>query len=84
VRLWDATLATLDKAGTTATIPPGGAWFIISAASGASRSMLTATNETTIVLREELGGWTSSAYSIARRLPDGDRWSLVVAPARWQ
>jgi hypothetical protein len=84
VRLWDATPAALDKAGTTATIPPGGAWFVVSAASGDSRSTITATNETAIVLREEPGGWTSSAFSIARRLPDGDRWSLLVAPAGWR
>lgn len=84
VRLWDATPATLDEAGTTATVPPGGAWFVVSAASGDSRSMITATNETAIVLREEPGGWTSAAFSIARRLPDGDRWSLIVAPAEWR
>ncbi len=84
VRLWDATPAALDKTGTTATIPPGGAWFVVSAASGDSRAMITATNETAIVLREQLGGWSSGAFSIARRLPDGDRWSLVVAPAGWR
>jgi hypothetical protein len=84
VRLWDATPATVDEAGTTVTVPPGGAWFVVSAASGASRSTITASNETAIVLREERGGWTSSAFSIARRLPDGDRWSLVVQPARWK
>lgn len=84
VRLWDAAPATVDEAGTTATIPPGGAWFVVSAASGGSRSMITATNETAIMLREQPGGWTSSAFAIARRLPVGERWSLVVAPGMWQ
>ena len=33
-RLWDATRTQLDPTGTTATIPPGAAWFVIGAASG--------------------------------------------------
>ena len=84
VRLWDATQAALDREGTMATIPPGGAWFVISATASEARGVLSATNETTIVLREEAGGWTSSAFTIAHRDPLGGRWALIVMPARWE
>jgi hypothetical protein len=41
VRLWDATRALLDEAGTTAVIPPDGAWFVVSAASGDLRGVVS-------------------------------------------
>jgi hypothetical protein len=82
VRLWDSTRAVLR--GNTATIPPGGAWFVVSAASGAVRGVVSATNETAIVLREADGGWSSSAFTIAKRDAAGERWALVVMPARWE
>lgn len=84
VRLWDGTRAQLDRSGTTATIPPGGAWFVVGAASGEMRGVVTATNETAIVLHEEDGAWTSSAFTLARRDAAGERWALAVMPATWQ
>jgi hypothetical protein len=84
VRLWDATRAQLDPSGTTATIPPGGAWFVVGAASGEMRGVVSATNETAIVLHEEGGEWTSSAFTLARRDAAGERWALAVMPATWQ
>lgn len=84
VRLWDATRASLDEAGTTAVIPPGGAWFVVSAASGELHGVVSATNETAIVLHEEEAGWASSAFTIAKRDAAGDRWALAVMPAAWQ
>jgi hypothetical protein len=82
VRLWDSTRAVLR--GNTATIPPGGAWFVVSATSGEARGVVSATNETAIVLREEDGGWSSSAFTIARRDTAGERWALVIMPAAWE
>ncbi len=84
VRLWDGTRAILDGVGTTATIPPGGAWFVVNAASGESRGVVSATNETAIVLHREGGGWSSSAFMIAHRDAAGERWALAIMPARWQ
>ncbi len=82
VRLWDSTRAVIR--GNTATIPPGGALFVVSAASGEARGVVSATNETAIVLRQEDGGWSSSAFSIAKRDAAGERWALVIMPARWE
>lgn len=84
VRLWDATRARLDEAGTTVVIPPGGAWFVVSAAAGDLRGVVSATNETAIVMHEGETGWTSSGFTIAKRDAAGERWALAVMPATWQ
>jgi hypothetical protein len=52
------------------------------AALGESR-VRVATNATPIVLVKEAEGWRSSAFSIDYPYTD-ERWSLVIAPARWK
>lgn len=84
VRLWDSTPGVLDPTRTTFTIPPERAWFAVGAALGEVRGVVSATNETEIVIRSDPDGWSSSAFTISHRDGNGQRWSLVITPARWQ
>ncbi|MCX4243613.1 hypothetical protein [Paraliomyxa miuraensis] len=83
VRLWDSTPAVLDEEGMTLEIPPGAAWFAVSAESGGIPGVVNATNETALVVTKTPEGWASSALTIGHE--DGlGHWTLVVAPAQWQ
>ncbi|MCX4242078.1 hypothetical protein [Paraliomyxa miuraensis] len=83
VRLWDSTPAVLDEEAQTLTIPPGGAWFAVSAASDGVPGVVNATNETALVLTKTLNGWISSTLTIGHE--DGlGHWTLMVTPAQWQ
>lgn len=83
VRLWDATPAALDPEAQTVTVPPGGAWFAVSAASEGMPGVVNATNETALVLTKVPdGGWISSAFVLGHENAWG-RWTLVVMPSQW-
>lgn len=84
VRLWDRTPARLDPTGTTLTLSAGSAWFAVSAASGDAHGVVSANNETEIVIREDYDGWSTSAFTIAHRDDAGRRWALVIEPAQWR
>jgi hypothetical protein len=83
IRLWDRVLATLDDARETLTIAPGDARFAVSATIFGASSVVTATNETAIVLTRNGVGWSSAAFAIAYE-EWGDQWSLVIPPTQWQ
>jgi hypothetical protein len=84
VRLWDRTPALLDEDGHTMTIPPGGAWFAISAAAEGAIGVVAATNETPIAVIRDGDEWTTSGFTIAYQDGFGEHWVLAILPAQWQ
>jgi hypothetical protein len=84
VQLWDRTAAVLDEAAGSMTIPPGEAWFALSAAINGAVGVVAATNETPIVIGRHDGDWSTSEFTIAYQDGFGEHWVLAIMPARWQ
>jgi hypothetical protein len=84
ILLWDNTPGALDDEGQSLTIPAGAAWFAVSATTGDAVGVVSAANETAIVLTQLHDGWASSTFTIAYEAGGGEQWSLVIMPARWQ